>query len=117
MCMSEGCCAAAMGRWERSRVRAHVEFTEVGYIQLLLRMCATIRYHFRVVPLRDDKGVLRQRCKMRLIFVMHMEGYISWNDGWRRRALSSLFIGPRCTRAHVELIEILVVTVAFRRVV
>ena len=68
MCMSEGCCAAAMGRWERSRVRAHVEFTGVGYIQLLLRMCATIRYHFRVVPLRDDKGVLRQRWKMRLIF-------------------------------------------------
>ena len=75
MCMSEGCCAAAMGRWERSRVRAHVEFTEVGYIQLLLLMCATICYHFRVVPLRDDKGVLRQpvivsvskaRCKMRL---------------------------------------------------
>ena len=68
MCMSEGCCAAAMGRWERSRVRAHVEFTGVGYIQLLLRMCATIRYHFRVVPLRDDKGVLRQRWKMRLMF-------------------------------------------------
>ena len=56
-----------MGRWERSRVRAHVEFIEVGYIQLLLLMCATIRYHFRVVPLRGDEGALRQHCRMRLI--------------------------------------------------
>ena len=61
MCMGAGRCAAAMGRWERWRVRAHVEFTEVGYIQLLLLMCATIRNHVCVIPLRDDKGALRQR--------------------------------------------------------
>ena len=74
MCMSEGC---VWRLWAdgRGRVYARTLSVGVGYIQLLLRMCATIRYHFRVVPLRDDKGVLRQRCKMRLIFfVMHTEG-------------------------------------------
>ena len=90
MCMGEGCCAAAMGRWERSRVRAHVELTEVGYIQLLLLMCATIRYHFAwfyYVMIRECCGsavivsVSKARCKMRLSLLCIRRRYISWDVG------------------------------------
>ena len=77
------------------------EFTEVGYIQLLLLICATIRYHFAwfyYVMIRECCGsavivsVSKARCKMRLSLLcilkeVHLVG-CGFGNGARHTAAS-----------------------------